>query len=57
MEVCDHGPVYSVEVQFYRNEEFVMGRRFDRRLDPTRTPRELAVQWAEAERRAIERRR
>jgi hypothetical protein len=43
-----------VEAQFYRNEEFRYGRRFDPGLDPTRTPRELAIQWAEEERRALE---
>jgi hypothetical protein len=52
-ELRDHGE-YGVEAQFYRNEEFLLGRRFDPRLDPTRTPRELAVQWAEEERKAIE---
>jgi hypothetical protein len=37
---------WGVEAQFYRNEEFLIGRRFDTRA--------LAVQWAELEREAIE---
>ena len=40
--------------QFYQNEELIIGRRFDRRMDPMRTPREMAIQWAEQERMAIE---
>jgi hypothetical protein len=52
-ELRDHGP-YGIEAQFFRNEEFRHSRRFDSQLDPTRTPRELAIQWAEAERRALE---
>jgi hypothetical protein len=54
-EPRDHGETYGVEAQFWQNEEFVLGWRFDRRMDPTRTPRELAVPWAEEERKAIER--
>jgi hypothetical protein len=52
-ELRDHGP-YGVEAQFYQNEEFLISHRFDRRLDPTRPPRELAVQWAEEMRKDIE---
>ena len=52
-ELRDHGD-YGIEAQFFRNEEFRYSRRFDARLDPTRTPRELAIQWAEEERRALE---
>jgi hypothetical protein len=52
-ELRDHGP-YGIEAQFFRNEEFRYSRRFDARLDPTRTPRALAIQWAEEERRALE---
>jgi hypothetical protein len=55
-ELVDHGPVYGVEAQFYTNEEFVMGRTFNPRLDLSRTPREMAIVWAEAERKAIQRR-
>ena len=53
-ELGDHGDPYGVEGQFYQNEEFMIGRRFDRRMDPTRTPRAMAIAWAEAERTAIE---
>ena len=54
-ELRDHGEVYGVEAQFFTNEEFIKGRRFDRRTDPTREPREMAIAWALEERRAIER--
>ena len=37
-----------------QNGELLIGRRFDRRMDPTRPPRKLAVRWAEQERIAIE---
>lgn len=53
-ELRDHGEVYGVEAQIYQNEEFLIGRRFDRRMDQTRTPRELAIAWAEEERRALD---
>jgi len=52
-ELRDHGAVYGVEAQFFRNEVLEIGRRFDRRMDPTRPPRELAIQWAEEWRKAI----
>lgn len=52
-ELRDHGETYGVEAQFYQNEELLIGRRFDRRMDPTRPPRELAVQWAEEERKFL----
>jgi hypothetical protein len=32
----------------------ITGRRFDRRMDQTRTPREMAIAWATEERKAIE---
>jgi hypothetical protein len=44
-ELRDHG-AYGIEAQFFQNEEFLWGRRFD--------TRELAVQWAELEQQAIE---
>jgi hypothetical protein len=53
-ELRDDGEEYGVMAQFSQNEEFVTGRRFDRGMDPTRTPREMAVQWAEEERKHIE---
>ena len=46
------GPVYGVEAQFFTNEEFVMGRTFNPRLDLSRTSREMAV--LEMERLVIE---
>jgi hypothetical protein len=52
-ELRDHGP-YGIEAQFWKNEEFLMSRRFDPRLDPTRPPRELAVAWANEERKTLE---
>jgi hypothetical protein len=52
-ELRDHG-AHGIEAQYFRNEEFTYSRRFDAWLDPPRTPRELAIQWAEAERRALE---
>jgi hypothetical protein len=45
---------YGIEAQFWKNEEFLFGRRFDPALDATRTSRDLAVQWAMEERKAIE---
>jgi len=38
----DHAEKYGVELQVYDNEEFRRRRRFDRSMDPTRSPRELA---------------
>ena len=52
-ELRDHGEVYGVAAQFWKNEECFYSRRFDVRLDRTRTPRELAIAWAEEERRGI----
>lgn len=54
IELRDHGETYGIEAQIYRNEEFEYSRRFDARLDPTRTPRDLAIAWAEEERKALE---
>jgi hypothetical protein len=44
-ELRDHGPAAGVEAMFYQDGELLISRRFDPRLDPTRTPRELAIQW------------
>ena len=52
-ELRDHGPL-GVEAQFLMNEVFVQGRRFDPRMDLLRTPREMAIGWAEEERKALE---
>jgi hypothetical protein len=53
-ELRDYGEPYGVEAQFWKNDEFLYSRRFDAQLDRTRTPRELAIAWAEDERTAIE---
>ncbi len=54
-ELRDHGEPYGVEAQFLKNEEFFYSRRFDARMHPTRTPRDLAIAWAEDERKAMQR--
>lgn len=53
-ELRDHGPYYGVECQILRNEELLSARRFDPMLDASRPSRELAIQWAEEERKHIE---
>jgi hypothetical protein len=53
-ELRDHGKDYGVEAQFYQNEEFMYGRRFDPRLDASRPSRALAIAWAEQERKHLE---
>ncbi len=53
-ELRDHGETYGVEAQLWKNEEFFYSRGFDPRLDRTRTPRELAIAWANAERKHLE---
>jgi hypothetical protein len=53
-ELRDHGEPYGVEAQFLRNEELFEAHTFPQRLDQTRTPREMAIAWAEEERRHIE---
>lgn len=56
-ELRDHGD-YGVEGLFLLNEEIFIGRTFHQRLDPTRTPRAMAIAWAEEWRRtALERAR
>ncbi len=52
-ELVDHG-AYGVEAQFLTNEELTIGRTFHPRIDPTRTPRELAIAWAIEWRRTFE---
>jgi hypothetical protein len=39
-ELRDHGETYGGETQFFQRGHVIIGRRFDRALDPTRTPRE-----------------
>lgn len=43
----------GVEVQFFKNGEFLYGQHFDPRLDRIRTSRQLAITWAELEREAL----
>ena len=54
-ELRDHGEPYGVEAQILKNGKFFYGRRFDARMHFTRTPRELAIAWAEEERKAMQR--
>ena len=54
-ELRDHGEPYGVEAQFLKNERFFYSRQFDSRMHATRTPRELAIAWAEEERKAMQR--
>ena len=53
-ELRDHGETYGVEAQLWKNEELFYSRGFDPRLNRTRTPRELALAWANAERKHLE---
>ena len=43
-----------MEAQFLKNEELSIAHTFHQRLDPMRTPREMAIAWAEEQRKAIE---
>jgi hypothetical protein len=54
VELRDHGPVYGVEAQFLDPIDPILCRTFRPDLDPTRTPREMAITWAEEERKAME---
>ena len=45
-EPRDHG-AYGVEAQFLDPIDPIICRTFHQRLDPTRTPREMAIAWAE----------
>jgi hypothetical protein len=51
-ELRDHGD-YGVEAQFLDPVDLRIGI-FHQRMDPMRTPREMAIAWATAEREAIE---
>jgi hypothetical protein len=53
-ELRDHGQ-YRVEAQFLDPVELLYARTFGPWLDRTRTPREMAVAWAQEERTALER--
>jgi hypothetical protein len=52
-ELFDHGE-WGVEAQFRDPIDPTIARMFSPRLDPTRTPREMAIAWAEEEWKAIE---
>lgn len=54
-ELVDLGQ-WGVEAQFFRNEEFEYSRRFDRSEHDSALARDLAIEWATAERREIDRR-
>lgn len=53
VELRHHGD-YGVEVQFFDPTELWTSRMFKRDLDPTRTPRELAIAWAGELRKELE---
>jgi len=53
-ELRDHGDVYGVEAMFFDPLDLVISHCFDSRMNPARTPRAMAVAWAEEERKAIE---
>jgi hypothetical protein len=53
VELRDHG-AYGVEAQFLDPIDIRSARTFRQDMDPTRTPREMAIAWATEERRAIE---
>ena len=48
---------WGVEAQLFKNEEFHHSRRFDHSEHDHALARDLAVAWANSERRAIEARR
>jgi len=45
---------YGVEAQFLDPVDVRIARTFRQDMDPTRTPRTMAIAWAEEERKAIE---
>jgi hypothetical protein len=52
-ELRNHGELYGVECQVFKNEGLLHSRRFDPRLDASRRSRELAIAWAEEERKGL----
>lgn len=54
VELRDHGP-YGMEVQFPDPIDVRWARTSPQYLDPTWTPREMAIAWAEEHRRWVER--
>ena len=53
-ELRDHGEVYGIEAQFWKNEEVFYSRRVRHANRAERPPREVAIAWAAEERAAIE---
>jgi len=53
VELRDQGE-YGVEAQFLDPVDVRAARTFHQAMDPTRSPREMAIAWAEEERKAIE---
>ncbi len=53
VELRDHGK-YGVEAQFLDPTEVRWARTFPSYLDPTRTPREMAIAWAHEHRNWLE---
>lgn len=52
VELRDHG-AYGVEAQFLDRIDIRIARTFRQDMDPTRTPREMAIAWAEEERKVV----
>jgi hypothetical protein len=53
VELRDHGE-FGVEAQFLDPVDIRIARTFHQYMDLTRSPRAMAIQWAEEERKAIE---
>jgi hypothetical protein len=53
VELRDHGS-YGVEAQFLDPVEIRFAQTFRQDMDPTRTPRAMAIAWAEEARKAME---
>jgi hypothetical protein len=53
-ELRDLGEPYGIEIQFLLNKALLFARRFEQGMDPTRTPRQMAIAWAEEERKHLE---
>jgi hypothetical protein len=53
VELRDHGP-HGVEAQSLDPVEIRIARTFRQDMNLTRTPREMAIAWADEERKAIQ---
>jgi hypothetical protein len=49
------GGGFSLDAQIFEDDQVIYNRVFTRAMDPTRTPRQLAVEWAMEERRLLQR--